>query len=223
MKKEFFALTSKDRLYPAKLKQIDGSPKKLYLKTSLSEKEVILLFKKPSLAIVGSREMTPYGKRVTEDFVSKLSKKGVVIVSGMARGIDTIAHKTALENNGLTIAVLGCGVDVVYPRENLGIYNDIIGGGAVVSEFAPGTSPEAKNFPVRNRIISGISDAVLVIEAAKRSGTLITARWAADQGKEVLVVPGPITSLYSEGVNWLIKQGAKPVSSIEEILEELSF
>lgn len=222
MKKDFLVLTPKSQPYPFRLKQVELLPPRLYFKSKIKDLDKEL-FRQPALAVVGSRKMTNYGNEIAVKLVSQIAKKGAVIVSGMARGVDSVAHRTALKNKAKTIAVLGSGIDIIYPQESADIYNSIIntGLGAVVSQFPPGTKPEAKNFPARNRIIAALSDAVLVIEAAQRSGTLITARWAAEQGKEVMVVPGPITSPFSQGVNWLIKQGAKPVSTAEEILEEL--
>jgi len=199
--------------YPEKLKNISQPPEILYAKG----REISIL-NRPAIAVVGSRNATAYGRWATKTLVEQLIGEKFAIISGMARGIDTIAHYTALNSGGKTIAVLGSGIDVVYPPENRNLYRKI---NLVLSEFPPGTPPEAKNFPRRNRIIAGLSDAVLVIEAAKRSGSLITARFAAEQGKEVFAVPGPISSPQSEGTCWLIRQGAKLVYDINDILEEL--
>jgi len=216
-------LTIKDKLYPQSLKQIADPPPVIYLKGNISPKENLKkIFIKKSLAVVGSRRSSFYGKEITKKLVSEVSRKKIVIISGMAKGIDGIAHQAALDNNGQTIAVLGSGVNVIYPYQNKEIYEKIIsGGGLVISEFPPFYPPRATNFPKRNRIISGLSRAVLVIEAAQRSGTLITARLAAEQGKEVLAVPGPITSQTSGGTSYLLSQGAKLVSNTQDILEEL--
>ncbi|MGB9825354.1 MAG: DNA-processing protein DprA, partial [Desulfofundulus sp.] len=173
------------------------------------------------VAIVGSRRATPYGVTVAENLGGELALAGVTVVSGMARGIDSAAHRGALAAGGRTVAVLGCGVDVVYPRENKRLMEGIIEAGAVISEFPPGSPPEAWHFPVRNRIISGLSRATVVVEAAGKSGALITADLALDQGRDVMAVPGPVTSRQSRGSNQLIKQGARLVESAEDVLEEL--
>lgn len=199
--------------YPRQLRQIDHPPENLYYRGDID------LLSQPAIAVIGSRQPTDYGRQVTETFVRQLVKQNWIIVSGMARGIDTVAHQTAIESGGKTIAVLGSGLDVIYPPENRDLSQKIH---LVISEFSPGTPPCAKNFPQRNRILAGVSRAVLVTQAAKRSGTLITARLAAEQGKEVFVIPGPITSHLSEGSSWLIQQGAKLVNSIEDITEELT-
>jgi len=206
-------LSWRDKEYPEKLKTIPSSPPVIYLKGA-----DFSVFKNPSLAVVGTRKISVYGRQATEKLVGELSGAGLTIVSGMAYGIDSIAHKTALANKGKTIAVLGCGVDIIYPAENTDIYNQA---DLVVSEFPPGMPPLPGNFPARNRIIAGLTDAVLVIEAAQKSGALITAKAAAEQGKEVFAVPGPITSPLSEGTSYLIKQGAKLVYTIDDILNEL--
>lgn len=223
-----FVLSWMDDLYPERLRQIDASPPLIYFKTyglDNAVKKVGKLFKKPAIAVVGTRRVTNYGRRVTEKLVQDLIAAGMVIVSGMARGVDGVAHRTALKDNGQTVAVLGSGVDVVYPFENKDVYLSLTSGGSfrglVVSEFPPGFPPLPGNFPARNRIIAGLSDAVLVTEAAERSGSLITARLAAEQGKDVFAVPGPITSHFSNGSAYLIKQGAKLVSSAEDVLEEM--
>ncbi len=206
-------LTSDNKKYPDRLRRIELVPPKIYVKGN-----DFSIFKKPAIAVVGSRKASYYGRQTTRKLVSQLVKKGFVLVSGMARGIDSVAHATALEAGGQTIAVLGSGIDVIYPPENKNLYLKI---NLIISEFPPGTPPERKNFLIRNRIIAGLSDGLLVVEAAKRSGTLNTAKYAAEQGKEVFAVPGPINSPLSEGTAWLIKQGAKLVYSIEDVLEEL--
>lgn len=169
-----------------------------------------------AIAVVGARAMTPRGKRITTNFVKELVKAGFTIVSGLARGIDTVAHETAIKTGGRTIAVLGSGIDIIYPPENKDLAQEIAEKGAVVSTFAKGTKPFAKNFLARNRIIVGLSKAVLVIEGKARSGTLSTASWAANDGKEVFAVPG------SEATDWLIEQGANVANSPGEVIEYLN-
>lgn len=159
--------------------------------------------------IVGARDCTNYGVEVTKKITSELTKKGINIVSGLARGIDTVAHKTCIENNGKTIAVLGHGLDFIYPKENINLAQKIIEkGGVIITEYLPGTTIKKEHFPRRNRLISGLSDYIVVTEASEKSGSLITANHAIDQGKEVFVVPGSILSKQSQGANHLIKDGA---------------
>jgi len=172
------------------------------------------------LAVVGSRMATNYGKVQARRFGNELSRQGIVVVSGLARGIDTEAHKGALEAGGRTAAVLGSGLDIIYPPENVKLYNEIKESGIVLSEFPLHTHPEPGNFPVRNRIISGLCRGVMVVEAQKKSGALITADCALEQGRDVFAIPGPISSKNSAGTNYLIKQGACLVSGIEDILNE---
>ncbi len=203
----------KDEKFPEKLKVIPYPPLFLYIKGYLLEDKNLL-------AIIGSRKPTSYGKEVAYKFSKNLAEKGIGIVSGLARGIDSISHKGALDGNGYTIGVLGCGVDIVYPAENRELFEKIIkNGGAIISEFPFTTRPRKENFPMRNRIISGLSEGIVVIEAGKKSGTLITAKWALNQGKEVFSIPGSIFSSQSEGTHYLIKQGANVVTSPEEILD----
>jgi len=173
------------------------------------------------VAVVGSRSASPYGRYVTERLCRELAHRGVTIVSGLARGIDTCAHRGALSGRGRTIAVLGCGIDVIYPPENRKLHGGIIENGAVVTEYCFGTEPNRPNFPARNRIISGMSLGVLIVEAGEKSGSLITARCALEQGREVFAVPGSIDLPGSRGTNQLIRQGAKLVESVEDILEEI--
>lgn len=209
-------ITFIDKNYPARLKKIDNPPIVLFVKGSAQ-----ILSTERSIAVVGTRKMTSYGREVTENLVSELAPHGFIVVSGLALGIDSTAHKTALASGGKTIAVLGCGVDCCYPRENENLYNRIIEkGGAIVSEYPLGLQPNRGTFPARNRIIAGLGNAVLVTEAGKDSGALITASNAASQGKTVFAVPGPITSKQSVGTSILIKKGAKLVSQIQDILEE---
>lgn len=205
-----------DEEYPESLRHIDDSPVILYVRGSFIKKD------KYAVAIVGSRNMTPYGKKITETIASDLALCGITIVSGMARGIDAISHKSALKANGRSIAVLGSGLDNPYPPENKGLFDELSEKGCVISEFPMGTPPNKENFPQRNRLISGLSLGVLVVEAAARSGSLITASCALDQGKDVFAVPGNITSTNSEGTHELIKKGAKLVQKAEDILEEIA-
>ncbi len=200
--------------YPALLKEINDPPLVFYLKGKIET------LTKPSVSIVGTRNCTPYGRVVAESLSSELSKSGLVIVSGLARGIDSIAHSTALEY-GETIAVLGSGLDKIYPRENGKLALRIEEKGAIISEFPLGTRAFPYNFPIRNRIISGLSYITVVVEASDKSGSLITAKWALEQGRDVLSVPGAITSPTSRGTNLLIKLGAKPVLGWEDVMEEL--
>lgn len=205
-----------DLSFPKNLKELDGSPLVLYYKGSLDS------LKNKSVAIVGTRQMTPYGREVTEKFSGELAKKNITIISGLARGIDTIAHKACLDINGKTVAILGHGLDIVYPPENSILASEIVKrGGAIVSEYPLGYPIRPSNFAIRNRIISGLSDVVLVIEGAEKSGTLLTARHAAEQGKTVLAVPGPITSPLSIAPLYLLKNGAKIATSVSDVLEEL--
>jgi DNA processing protein len=209
-------ITYADSEYPENLRQIDDSPILLYAKGNIIKED------KYAVAIVGSRDMSEYGKRVTSVIASELALCGLTIVSGMARGIDTVAHIEALKAGGRSIAVLGCGIDSPYPPENIKLFNSLSENGCVISEFPFGTPPNRENFPKRNRLISGLSFGVVVAEAAKNSGSLITANCALDQGREVFAVPGNITSRHSEGTNSLIKKGAKLIQNANDILEELS-
>lgn len=214
-KAEINILTIKDKVYPANLAQIVEAPYILYFAGEIEPQDA------NAIAVVGARKATSYGREVTETLVTTLVAAGLTIVSGLARGIDSIAHKAAIDAQGRTIAVLGSGIDVIYPAENKNLYQKIIQNGAVISEFAPATPPKKENFPVRNRIIAGLSLGVLVTEAAAKSGSLITAGFAADFGREVFAVPGPVYSKMSEGTANLIKDGAKLVYKVADILEEL--
>ncbi len=207
-------ITFNDEEYPPLLKEIDYPPMILYAKGKPLPKDQFFI------SIVGSRNASSYGLRVAEDFSYKLAKIGIGIVSGMARGIDSFAHKGALKAKGYTIAVLGTGIDIIYPKDNKNIFESIEKNGTIITEFPLGMHPEAKNFPIRNRIISGISKGVLVIEATKKSGSLITASFALNQGREVFAIPGSIESIKSRGTHFLIKQGAKLVEDVQDILEE---
>lgn len=204
-------------IYPRLLKEIIDPPRVLYYKGNLDLNSTL------TIAVVGTRRCSDYGKQATIEIVSKLSLAGFSIVSGMAKGIDTIAHQTALDYNSKTIAVLGTGIDdgSIYPQENLGLSKKIIeNNGVIISEYPPGTIGYKSNFPQRNRIISGISQAILVIEAKERSGALITARHAFQQKKMVFALPGSIYSPNSRGCNYIIKNGAKLVEGAEDILKE---
>jgi DNA processing protein len=202
--------------YPAQLKQIYDPPLVLYV---LGKESVI---SQPGIALVGTRHPTPYGSGMSERLACDLAARGLVIFSGMARGIDTAGHRGAIAAKGKTVAVWGTGVDVVYPKENSRLTEQILSlGGAVISEFPMGTFPAPQNFPIRNRIISGISLGVLVVEAAEYSGTRITARCALEQNREVFAVPGNVTNKGSWTPNTLIKQGAKLVATWEDVWEEL--
>jgi len=208
-------LTYADERYPATLKEIFEPPVLLYACGDLS------LLAGPCLAIVGSRKPTPYGSAVAERLASDLAERGLRIISGMARGIDSAAHRGALATGGKTIAVLGCGIDQCYPSENKKLKAEIEQKGLVISEFPLGSFAAPQNFPIRNRVISGLSLGVMVVEAAQYSGSLITARLALEQNREVFAVPGSITNKNSWGPNTLIKQGAKLVQDWKDVVEEL--
>jgi DNA processing protein len=203
--------------YPRYLREVPNPPPLLYVQGDLLEVD------QWAIAVVGTRRLTTYGKQVTRDLVAGLVRSNVTIVSGLAKGIDSIAHQVAVELGGRTIAVLGSGLDHIYPAENRSLARRIADGkGAVISEYALGVKPDAKNFPPRNRVISGLSLGVVVVEAGYPSGALITADFALEQNREVFAVPGNINSLASKGTNRLIQQGAKLVLSVEDILEELN-
>jgi len=211
---EFVSFMSTD--YPNRLRNIPDPPFALYVKGKLPKEH------KPSVAIIGARACSEYGKAVADFFGRRLGSTGIQIVSGMARGIDGIAQQGALAGEGETFAVLGCGVDVCYPRENSSLYNGIQIRGGIISEYAPGIQAQSRLFPARNRIISGLADLILVIEARKRSGTYITVLQALEQGKEVYAVPGRITDSLSDGCNYLLSQGAGVAVSPDSVIEELS-
>ena len=204
-----------DRDYPANLRQISDAPPVLYFRGTLLPADDL------AIAVVGARFATSYGRQVTEQLVGSLVMSGLVIVSGLARGIDSFAHRAALEAGGRTIAVLGSGVDTIYPPENKKLAEDIVKNGALVSEFPLGFPSVPSNFPARNRIISGLSLGVLVTEAAEDSGYLITAGQAAEQGREDFAVPGLIVSKMSRGTNNLIKEGVHPATDASDILQIL--
>jgi DNA processing protein len=208
-------ITIWDSAYPLLLKRISDAPVVLFYKGALKE------IHQKAIAVVGMRSPSNYGKTVTTELVRQLVLNEITIVSGMARGVDSIAHQTALQTGGETLAVLGCGMDYCYPPENKQLYHKISDNGAVISEYFMGTGPDAANFPKRNRIISGLSLGTLVIEAGNRSGALISALFALNQNREVFAVPGNINSHKSIGSNRLIQQGAKLVLSVDDILEEI--
>lgn len=209
-------ITFLDDDFPKELLCIPDRPVVLY------KKGLIFPNNQLAIGIVGSRKATHYGKWAAEKFTRELVQMGVTIVSGMAVGIDTVAHRTALEHSGRTIGVLGNGLDTVYPKSNKNLYDNVIDNGCLISEFPPGTQPYNFHFPMRNRIISGLSLGIIVIEAQQRSGSLITAHHALAQGKDVFALPGNINSVYSQGTNLLIKDGAKPLLDMDDILEEVS-
>lgn len=204
-----------DARYPERLKEIFDPPILLYARGAVE------CLSGENLAVVGSRRPTPYGMAVARKLSRELTQVGMTVVSGMARGIDSYAHQGALEAGGPTIAVLGCGVDVVYPRENKKLADQIVAKGVIVSEFPMGSTAFPQNFPIRNRVISGLSLGVMVVEGAQYSGSLITARLALDQGREVFAVPGSIVSKPSWGPNLLIKQGASLVQDATDVIEAL--
>jgi DNA processing protein len=205
-----------DPEYPARLKEIYDPPVILFVKGCV---EVLA---QPGIAMVGTRHPTPYGSGMAERLSTDLAARGLVIISGLARGIDTASHRGAVAAKGKTIAVLGTGIDVMYPKENTRLTEQIVAlGGALITEFPVGTSPAPQNFPIRNRIISGMSAGVLVVEAAEYSGTRITSRLALEQNRDVYAVPGNVTNKNSWGPNTLIKQGAKLVATWEDVWEEL--
>ena len=210
-------LTLLDDAYPAALREIADPPPVLFVRGRLTEADRV------AVALVGTRRATPYGRAVAERLAADLARAGITVVSGLARGIDTFAHRAALSAGGRTIAVLGSGLDQVYPAENTLLARRILApdAGALVAEFPPGVPPDAVNFPRRNRIIAGLARATVIVEADLRSGALITAEFALEQGREVLAVPGSILSGMSAGPNELIRQGAAPATSADDILEAL--
>lgn len=202
--------------YPKSLSVFDDAPFMLFYKGNIDE-----LNSNRCVAVVGSRNASNYGRHAALSISSELTKHGVNVVSGMAKGIDAYAHESSLKNNGYTCAVLGSGIDVIYPKENRALYSDICEKGCIISEYVPGTPPYKFNFPARNRIISGLCEAVVVVEAGKKSGSLITAGIAINQGKDVLAVPGSIFANESIGTNQLIKDGAKPYTGIQDIFVDI--
>lgn len=209
-------LTWDDPDYPSNLRQVYNPPPVLYVRGRIEKRD------EWAVAIVGTRRASVYGKEATQMLSAGLARAGVTVVSGLARGIDAVAHRTCLEAGGRTIAVLGCGLDVIYPPQHAGLAAEIARQGALVSEYPLGTRPEARNFPPRNRIISGLTLGTVIVEADLGSGALITAGFAAEQGREVFAVPGSIFARGCQGTNRLIQQGAKMVCSVTDILEELN-
>jgi DNA processing protein len=209
-------LTWEDEFYPARLNDIDQPPPVLYVRGALTNDDVW------AVAVVGTRRVSAYGRQVAEELAAYLANNGVTVISGLARGVDAIAHQSALKAGGRTIAVLGCGVDRIYPPEHAQLAARIITSGAILSDYAPGTEPDAANFPPRNRIISGMAMATVVVEAGETSGALITAQFAVDQGREVFAVPGSILSAQSRGTNRLIAQGAHPMLTARDLLDVLN-
>ncbi len=210
-------LTWQDAGYPDLLREIPAAPPLIFVRGGLEPVD------RWAVAVVGTRRLSAYGRQVTRDLVAGLARNGITIVSGLARGIDAVAHRTALEEGGRTIAVLACGIDKVYPPEHRELAHEIADGrGAIVSDYPFGADPDSNHFPARNRIISGLSLGVLVIEAGEKSGALITSRFALEQNREVFAVPGNINSPVSVGTNRLIQQSGKLVMRVEDILEELN-
>ncbi len=205
-----------DENYPKRLLEIDQPPPVLYVRGEVLPEDDW------AVAVVGTRRITAYGRLIAERVAGFLARNGITVISGLARGVDAASHKTALESGGRTIAVLGSGVDRIYPPEHRKLAEAIIQNGAVISDYTLGTPPDAMNFPPRNRIISGLAQAVIIVEAGERSGALITARFAADQGRDVFAVPGNINAPNSAGTNRLIQQGAHPLVDPQEILEVLN-
>ena len=215
MKYKVIKINMNSKYYPVRLRNIDDPPKELYCLGNLE-----LLNYKNNIAMIGSRNCSSYGERAAKDFAYNLAREDVCIVSGLAKGIDSFSHIGALNAKGKTIAVLGSGLDNIYPKENIKLVEDIIkNNGLVISEYPLGIKPLKQHFPARNRIISGLSDSVLVVEARKNSGTNITVDFALEQGKDVFVIPGNIYSKTSDGTNFLITEGAIPVLSYKDILK----
>jgi DNA processing protein len=208
-------ITFQDENYPEALKSIYDPPPFLFVRGEIRPND------RNAVAIVGSRLASVYGRRITERIGRELAKSGITVVSGLARGIDSIAHLSALKEGGRTLAVFGSGLDVIYPPENQKLAEKMTTCGAIISEFFLGTKPEAPNFPRRNRLISGLSLGVVIVEAGEKSGALLTAACALEQNREVFAIPGNLGAKNSEGTNALIKQGAKLVTRVEDILEEL--
>ena len=196
--------------------QIDGAPPVLFVRGQITSQD------EWAIALVGTRRASSYGREVTQVLATELAHQGVTVVSGLALGIDTVAHRAAIEAGGRTLAVLGSGIDQIYPPQNRGLATAIAAQGALVSDYPLGTRPDAGNFPPRNRIVSGLSRGVVIVEASERSGALITAQFAAEQGRELFAVPGNILHPGSLGCNRLIQQGATPVLSVDDVLEQLN-
>lgn len=210
-----YMLTREDECYPERLREIPDSPKQLYVRGKLPKEEI------PAVAVIGARECSEYGRTVAAMLGNFFGENGIQVISGMARGIDGIGQTAALDAGGSSFAVLGSGVDVCYPAGNRTLYDRLAVQGGILSEYAPGTPALARNFPPRNRIVSGLADAVIVVEAREKSGTLITVDMALEQGKEVYAVPGRVTDALSSGCNRLLRLGAAPLPEPEGLLEEL--
>ncbi len=208
-------ITWDEDVYPRRLKEIDQPPPVLFVRGSINVEDDW------AVSVVGTRRVTPYGRQVAAEIARFLAQNGVTVVSGLARGVDAIAHQSAMQAGGRTLAILGSGVDVIYPPEHRKLAEEIVQQGAVISDYPLGTQPESSNFPPRNRIIAGLSLATIVVEAGERSGALITAEFAVEQGRDVFAVPGSILAPQSEGTNRLIEQGARPLLRMSEILESL--
>ncbi len=217
---EICALLSGHSDYPNRLREVDSAPGILYYRGQLGGED---LQNRPFVTVIGTRNPTLYGQMVTEQITADLARFGTVIVSGLARGIDTIAHETALEHRTITLAVQACGLDLIYPAQNKGLAEKILEKGAILSEHPPGVQPLKQFFPARNRILSGLSDVVAVMEASQKSGTLITAGFAADQGRDVFAVPGNILDRASYGCHQLIRDGAILLDSAEDILKQVGW
>ena len=216
MKYKVIKVDMNSKFYPERLRNIDSPPKQLYCLGNIE-----LLNYEKNIAIIGSRDCSYYGERVTKDFSFNLAKENICIVSGLARGIDSFAHIGALNAKGKTIAVIGSGLDNIYPKENIKLAQSIVeNGGLVISEYPLGSSPLKQHFPARNRIISGLSDSILVTEAKKNSGTNITVDFALEQGKDVFVIPGNIYSKTSDGTNFMITEGAIPITFYKDMLQK---
>lgn len=209
-------VTWEDESYPRLLKEIDQPPPVLYVRGTLVPED------EWAVAVVGTRRVTPYGRQAAEEIAGTLAASGITVVSGLAIGTDTIAHQSALRSGGRTLAVLGSGVDHIYPPSNRRLAEEVIANGAVISDYPPGTGPDAANFPPRNRIISGLSRSVVVIEAGDTSGALITANFALEQGRDVFAVPGSIYAPQSKGTNRLVQQGAAPLLNPQDVLAALN-
>lgn len=214
-KKEIRRIRKSDAEYPMRLRQIPGAPKELYVIGCLPKEE------QPSVAIVGARDCSEYGRKIAAWLGGSLARAGVQVVSGMARGIDGISQQAALEAGGASFGVLGCGVDICYPKQNRELYEQLCEKGGILSEYEPGSMPLARQFPPRNRIVSGLADALIVVEAREKSGTLITVDMALEQGKDVYVVPGRITDSLSAGCNRLLKTGAGVLLDVDEFMAEV--
>lgn len=213
--KQIKSVTMTEKVYPERLKYLKRKPKILFYQGELPKEDIY------GVAVIGARDCSNYGRGLAEEIGTALAEQGANVISGMARGIDGCAQRKALEAGGKSYGILGCGVDICYPKVNYGLYERLSRQGGIISEFVPGMRAKAMNFPQRNRIISGMCDAIVVVEAKKQSGTAITVEFGLEQGKDIYAVPGRITDVLSEGCNLLISQGAYPVLSIEEMLKNM--